>query len=52
MEYIIVQAGRDGELMAEVTKRMTEGFTLVGGVSLAVNSTGWVIYAQAMVRQR
>jgi hypothetical protein len=48
MEYIILTDSRSDALAGDVTWHLSQGWELVGGVSLSVAPGGWTSYAQAM----
>jgi hypothetical protein len=51
MQYIILQDTRSESLAWEVTAKLAEGWTLQGGVSVAVAPGGYNLFAQAMVKE-
>lgn len=51
-DYIIITGiGHEG-IQETVTRRMMEGYTLFGGVSIAIQTNGLPMYAQAMIKRR
>ena len=51
MDYIILQDTRSDSLAYEVTAKIAEGYTPMGGVSVAVAPGGYTLFAQAMVKE-
>jgi hypothetical protein len=52
MDYIILQDSSSQQLALEVTYKMTEGYKPVGGVSVGVAPGGWMMFAQAMIKEK
>lgn len=48
--YIILQDTRSETLAYEVSAKMEEGYTPIGGVTVSVAPGGWTLFAQAMVK--
>lgn len=49
-EYIVVEHSKYRAFVAEVNKRLSEGFKLVGGVAAATEFPN-TLYLQAMVKE-
>jgi hypothetical protein len=50
MEYIILQSPKSNELAYDVRVKLSEGWTLQGGVTVAITGA-YTLFAQALVRQ-
>jgi hypothetical protein len=50
MEYIILQSPKSNDLAYDVKEKLSEGWVLQGGVSVATTGS-YTLFAQALVRQ-
>jgi hypothetical protein len=50
MDYIILQSTKSNDLAYDVREKLSEGWTLQGGVSVGVAPGGWTLFTQALIR--
>ena len=49
--YIVLEETSARRLAGLVNHYMSQGYALVGGVSVAAHAGGWLTFAQAMVKE-